>query len=292
MASSPYLITAVGTPLDGEERLHLAGLEQQLHDQTQAGMHGVLVAGSMGLMQMLHDDTYRDLAENATRLWSGKGEILVGVGDVSLVRTLSRIQTVTRYRIDGVVAVTPYFFRFSNSELVQYFRTLADASPVPLYLYDLPARTGVAIDMQVYEALVEHPNIKGAKISGRLEIARQLIDAFGEKFRVIVAEPDKMDALVSEGIHAHLDGMFAIAPHWVQSIVQAAFRRDHDEAARWQKKLTQLRDVLSAASSPLGAFTTMMNARGISGRFHAAPYADLPATERDDLLATSIMCEL
>jgi 4-hydroxy-tetrahydrodipicolinate synthase len=255
-------------------------------------MHGILVAGSMGLMQMLHDDTYRELAENAARLWSGKGEILVGVGDVSLVRTLARIQTVTRYRIDGVVAVTPYFFRFSNAELIQYFRALADASPVPLYLYDLPARTGVAIDMPVYEALVQHPNIKGAKISGRLEIARQLLEAFGEKFRVIVAEPDQMDRLVPEGILAHLDGMFAIAPHWVQSIVQAAFRRENDESARSQKKLTELRDLLNAASSPFGAFTVMMNARGISGKFHAAPYADLPNAERDALLATPVMREL
>lgn len=292
MAHPPYLITAIGTPLDAQENLHAQGLEQHLSDQAQAGIDGILVAGSMGLMQMLRDDTYQALVERASELWRGKGELLVGVGDASWARTMERIRVVSQYSIAGVVVVTPSFFRFSSRELVQYYRSLADASPVPLYLYDLPARTGVEIDISVYEAIVSHPNIKGAKVSGRLEFARQLIDRYGDKFRIIVAEPDRINTLLREGIHAHLDGMFAIAPRWAKAIAQAAVREDWDQAAEFQRKLTELRILLGEAASPFGAFTAMMNARGITGKYHAAPSSKLDEAEHATLLSPPIMREL
>ena len=136
----------------------------------------------------------------------------MGVGDASWARTLERIETVCRFPIDGVVALAPYLFRFPQREMIDYFQSLADASPVPLYLYDLPVRTGVEIDLSTYEILAKHPNIRGAKVSGRIEIARELVKRFGDRFRVIVAEPKSLDVLLREGLHAHLDGIFAVAP--------------------------------------------------------------------------------
>jgi dihydrodipicolinate synthase/N-acetylneuraminate lyase len=146
--------------------------------------------------------------------------------------------------------------------------------------------------MAVYEAVITHPNIKGAKVSGRLEMSRQLIKAFGESFRVIVAEPERINLLLREGVPAHLDGMFAIAPRWVKAIATSASSQDWDAAAEFQRKLNDLRNLLKGASSLFGAFTAMMNARGISGRFHARPYSDLDETEREALLASPIMREL
>lgn len=292
MTRSPLLITAIGTPLDAEEQLYVPGLEQHLSDQASAGIDGILVAGSMGLMQMLRDDTYQRLVEQASKLWRGKGELLVGVGDASLARTRERIGIVSRFSIDGVVVVTPSFFRFSSQELIQYFRALANASPVPVYLYDLPARTGVEIDISVYEAVVSHPNIKGAKISGRLEFARQLIDRFGDRWRIIVAEPDRINSLLREGICQHLEGLFAIAPHWAKEIVLAAGREDWDRAARFQRQLSDLKVLLGQASSPFGAFTAMMNARGLTGTYHAAPSSKLAEAELANLLSQPILQEL
>ena len=90
MTQAPYLITAIGTPLDADEHLCQEGLEQHLADQAQAGIDGILAAGSMGLMQMLRGDTYETLARRCSELWHGKGELLLGVGDAGCVRTLER----------------------------------------------------------------------------------------------------------------------------------------------------------------------------------------------------------
>ncbi|HWB54270.1 MAG TPA: dihydrodipicolinate synthase family protein, partial [Tepidisphaeraceae bacterium] len=87
-----HFITAIGTPLDRNENLHEEGLEQHLADQWGSGIQGILIAGTMGMMQLLRDQTYQQLVKRAVQLSKGKGEILVGAGDAGLARTLDRVR--------------------------------------------------------------------------------------------------------------------------------------------------------------------------------------------------------
>ena len=135
------LISAIGTPLTSDEELHIDGLYKHLEEQFAADIDGVLVAGTMGLMQLLADKTYNDLIVHSAKWWKAKGELLVGVGDASYARTVERIRLVNEVPVDGVVVLSPYFVPFSQAELLEYFRSLANASRAPLFLYDLPQRT-------------------------------------------------------------------------------------------------------------------------------------------------------
>ncbi|RIK75940.1 MAG: dihydrodipicolinate synthase family protein [Planctomycetota bacterium] len=292
MPTLARIVTAIGTPLDRDESLHREGLDRHLADQWSAGVDGILAAGSMGAMQMLRDQTYRDLIEATAAASRGRAELLVGVGDAGWARTRDRIELASRFHIDGVVVLTPYLFRFSQQELIDYFTSLADVSPLPMYLYDLPALTGVALDVDLYAALARHPNIRGVKASGRLDFARQLRDRFGDRFRVIVAEPDRVAGLLREGFMEHLDGMFAIAPQWIMALVRAAAAGDYHAADDYQRKLRALRERLLETGRVMGAFTALMNGRGIPGRFHAAPYASLDEVGRAELAAAEIVCQL
>lgn len=289
MQKSAYLITAIGTPMEQDERLHEAGLERHLEDQWGAGINGALVAGSMGLMQMLRDDTYMALVRRSVEISRRRGEILVGVGDAGWARTRDRIEAVCKFKIDGVVAVAPYFFRFSQEQMVDYFRALADDSPVPLYLYDLPARTGVELESATYEALFMHPNIRGAKVSGRIDAARELTERFGETRRIIVAEPQIIKDLLQEGIRHHLDGVFAVAPRWFVDLARLAEVEDWAAAAVIQERINQLLGLLRGSRSLFGCFTELMNARGIPGRFHAMPAPALNTEEKVALRRSEIV---
>jgi dihydrodipicolinate synthase/N-acetylneuraminate lyase len=161
-----------------------------------------------------------------------------------------------------------------------------------LYLYDLPVRTGVALDISTYEALAKHPNIRGAKISGRIDFARELRRRLPDDFRIIVAEPQIMAELMREGIAEHLDGIYAAAPHWFVELAQAANAGDWPEAMRVQVRVNQLLDALRSSPSVMGALTAMLNARGIPGNFHAAPARTLSQTEKSVLLGKDIVKEL
>src|SRR6185503_7691538 len=82
-----HFISALGTPLTDSGELHAAGLEAHLDDQWTHGIGGVLVAGTMGMMQLLTDETYRQLALRASEFSKGRGEVMVGAGDCSFHRT-------------------------------------------------------------------------------------------------------------------------------------------------------------------------------------------------------------
>ena len=289
--SQAYFITAIGTPLTEDEQLDQEGLEAHLADQWNSGINGILVAGTMGAMQLLSDETYRMLVEKSVEISSGKGEVLVGAGDAGFARSRDRILFINELRIDGIAVLAPFFWRFSQSELIEYFSSLADVAKAHLYLYDLPRVTGTKLSMETVLKLAQHPNIAGIKISGEIEFARRLLDNVGDSFRVITAEPCLTDMLLGHGMHSHLDGMWAMCPSWTVSIGKCAARGDWAGASENQRKVAELKEI-AILKYGFGSFTDVMNARGIRGFFAPRPFARLGREQREQLLNESIVKRL
>jgi dihydrodipicolinate synthase/N-acetylneuraminate lyase len=273
-----FLCSAICTPLDEREMLHANGLREHLHDQAAAGINAVLAAGTMGLMQLLTETTYADLVRVTCDSWSGKGEIFVGVGDTSFSRSLERIHIVNEFKVDGILALPPFFFQFSQDELCDYYRALADQSRAPLYLYDLPQRTGTSLEIETVLQLAPHPNIVGIKCSGPIAQTRQLIDALeAQPFRVMVGCPTLVDHLFRVGISQHVDGCYALAPRIASDIARSARDDNWSEAAR----LTQILCRMLATMHEYGVYPAaqeILRAKGISGSILPRPYR--PLSER------------
>ncbi len=285
-------IHAICTPLHEDETLHRDGLETHLRDQWDHGADGVLVGGSMGMMQLLRDATYRDLVEHGVKVSAGRGEVLVGAGDTSFGRTRDRIEFLNGHRIDGVVVLAPYLFRSRKPNLERYFKSLADVSKAPLFIYDLPAVTGADISLDTYAALAAHPNIHGAKVSGRFMVARQLIDTIGEKFRVIIAEPDMVDLSLAQGFDQQLDGIFAVAPHILSRLRRAVAAGDMQQAGSDGNLLVRLRNQIRDAANGGGLVTAWLELRGVQGCAYFPPSGPLTDAERTELLTDDLVKEL
>ncbi len=267
-------ITAVGTPLDGEDRLHDEGLVRHLADQLDAGIDSVLVGGTMGMMPLQTDQTWRDLLVRSAELLDGRAELLVGATDVSTSRALDRIGYVnTLAGIDGVVVMTPGYVKFTEPQYVDYYTVLADASRHLLYLYELQPLTGVRLSIDTLCTLADHPNIAGVKLSSNVPDASRLRHRLGDrKFRLIVSEPVLSDMLFRYGYAEHLDGIYAVCPHWAVAMADAVRREAWDEASVWQEKLSQIKELfLTLPFGPL--FTTLMNLRGLPGFYAPRPFS-------------------
>lgn len=287
-----HLISAICTPLQEDHSLHLPGLEAHISDQWQHGIRGLLVAGTMGLMQLQSDRTYQRLIEHCVHLSRGQGEIWVGVGDTSFARTRDRIEIAEQFRIDGVVVLSPYLVKYSQKELIDYFNTLADCATTPLYLYDLPQLTGTKLELQTVRALANHPNILGIKCSGAWEDTRQLIDCIGSQLRVIPAQPHLVDQLIRVGVRDNLDGIFGIAPRLSIDIAQAAESGDWTKASQLQQKISQLLQLLREKYTVFAGCEVILNARGIPGRITCAPMQRLSNEARDGLLMEPVVQEI
>ena len=280
------MTTALGTPLGPEERLHVEGLEKHLDDQAQAGVKGILVAGTMGMMQLLRDPTYAELARKSVDFWAGKGEILVGAGDASYGRTRDRIEFLNTLKVDGIALLCPYFIQFSQDEIIDYFQSLAEVSRAPIFLYDLPQRTRTKLEIPTVITLSKHPNIAGIKCSDEPAWTRHLRDVMAEHrpdFRIIIAQPDLVDMTLRTGFNEQLDGMWALAPQWAANIGIHAAAGDWDAAAAAQRDLTKLKQ-LFIRYGVMPAVSALMNARGIPGSFAPKPYRSLAPKQLELLL--------
>ncbi len=282
--SKPCFIAAIGSPLDNDELLDKRGLLSHLEDQWTGEMDGVLVAGTMGMMQLLRDETYRDLVKHSSELVTGKGELFVGVGDASFARTRDRLRFVNQFPIDVTVVLAPYFMKFSQELLIEYYLALADESRSPMYLYDLPQSTGTSLSFETVETLSKHRNIRGIKCSGDVAQVRALTDALGgPNFRVIVAQPLIVDVLMHHGMRQHLDGVFAMFPSWVKKMKRAVLAEDWNLAAGLSQAMARVMPRLHHYGV-LSAMTDIMNTRGIGGNYAPRPYPRLTAAQREQLL--------
>ena len=286
-------ITALGTPLQDDDRLHVAGLADHLDDQAAAGIDALLVAGTMGMMPLLTEATWRELVTQSVTLARGRFELLIGATDLSTARALERVAFLNTIEgIDGVVVMAPGLIKFAEAEYLAYFGALADASRRPLYLYDLEPLTGAHLSVATIGRLADHPNIAGIKLSSNVAKAAQLhLHLAGKPFRLILSEPVLSDMLFRHGYDEHLDGIYCVCPHWAAALAHAARQGDWDEAARWQARLSAIKELFQR--NPFGpTFTGLMNLRGLEGRYAPRPLSVPDEAYLTRLRQYPIVCEL
>lgn len=286
------LTAAICTPLNQEESLHRAGLAAHLEEQWAAGIPSVLVAGSMGCMQLLRDDTYFDLVRHSVDVSRGRGEILVGVGDASFARTRTRIEQVSAMDIDGVVVIDLYLFQYSQAEQSDYYRALADVSRKPLFIYHLPERTAACLELDTLVSLSKHPNIRGVKCSEDVDWVRQLISRVDSSFRVMSARSTMMDVLVQLGVREFVDGAFSIFPQWAMATAKAAETSAEMSASDHQATLSEFIHGVLSRYPVLPACTAILNARGVPGNCAPQPMRLLDQRQREELLADPVVMRL
>ena len=170
---------AIVTPFDGDEGVNAAALRRQVDRQASAG-NGVFCAGTNGEFYALSSEEKLRVAETCVEAADGRVPVLADIGKISTHQTVALGKAVGRLGVKAVSAITPYFIACSQAELADHYRRVADALPVPLYLYNIPARTGNTLEPETARALAEHPNIIGVKdsagsqesLDGYLAVAR------------------------------------------------------------------------------------------------------------------------
>ncbi|GHC70434.1 4-hydroxy-tetrahydrodipicolinate synthase [Pseudorhodoferax aquiterrae] len=153
------------TPFTADDRVDHAALAALVRDLAGRGVAGFVPCGSTGEAAALTAD--EQLAVLDTTLAAAGGlPVLMGVGGYRLQGVRAQLQAVCTRPVAGVLVAAPYYIRPSQEGLLTWFRTLADASPVPLVLYDIPYRTGVELRLETLLALAAHPRIQAVKDCG------------------------------------------------------------------------------------------------------------------------------
>ena len=174
------IFAAVTTPFYPDERVYYRKLEANIARYSRSLLAGMLVLGSTGEAALIDYDESADILRCAASAAQPEKVLIAGVGRESLRATLALAETAATAGYDAILVRPPGYYRslMTPGVLTTYFQTVADHSPLPVLLYNIPQCTGTDLDVETVAALASHPNIIGIKDSmGRLERIQQLIAA-------------------------------------------------------------------------------------------------------------------
>ncbi len=172
------------------------------------GVAGFVACGSTGEAAAL--DEAEQLAVLETVFGAAQGlPVVMGLSGYHLGQTVEWVQTLARYPLAGLLVPAPHYIRPSQEGLLLWFRTLADASAVPLIVYDIPYRTGATLATDTLLALAEHPRIRAIKDCGGNAAKTQALIADG-RLAVLAGEDAQMFTTLAWGGH----GAIAASAHW------------------------------------------------------------------------------
>jgi len=161
------VFAAVTTPFYPDERVYFRKIEANIARYSRSLLAGMVVLGSTGEAATLDDEETRDVLRTAAGAASPEKVLIAGVGRESLNATLALAETAAKYQYDAVLVRMPTYYlpAVTPAVALNYFRAVADRSPLPVMLYNIPKFVPYNLPVDVVAELAQHPNIIGIKDS-------------------------------------------------------------------------------------------------------------------------------
>ncbi len=227
------IIPPLITPMrDGA--VDMAALARLIDHVVDGGVHGIFVAGTTGEYSMLSDSQWSDLLNATVASARGRVPVLMGITRDSTAETVAAAEQAGEAGADIVVANTPAYFGVNQSEVAAHFERVADASPLPVMLYNIPQNTGNPIGYDTVMRLSDHPNIMGLKdSSGALEGLRYLKRRLGDgAFGVYLGTDVLGDVCIQLGLDGTVPSVANVVPRLVVDAWDAAESGDFERSGR------------------------------------------------------------
>jgi len=207
------IFAPISTPFYSDGGLYLRKLEHNVDRYCRSPLAGLVVLGSTGEPVMLSDEERRQVLRQAAQAAAPEKVMIAGTGAESVRETLALGEYAAGLGYDALLVRTPHYYKphLRSENILAYYRTVADQSPLPVILYSVPVFTGYDLPLEVVCELAEHPNIIGIKESGgNVEKIRQMAQATAHIRR---------DVAVTEVFEAVTARMLSAAPVTAEKMV-------------------------------------------------------------------------
>ncbi len=274
------MVPAVST-FDAHGELDRAAFVSNLDAHLSFGMDGVLVAGSSGESALLDDTDRRQLLTWARECVPSEKWLLAGIGSESTRLTISRARDAKELGADAVLVVSPHYFlkRMSQHALVQHFLAVADASPLPVLLYNIPVYAHVVLAPETVHTLSQHENIVGMKDSaGNLPVLAEYLAAQNDGFRVLTGSGATVVPALTGGAKGAILAIALYVGPMVREMVDLFRAGNVDAATALQARLAPLATDIAGAMGPAG-IKAAMTMTGLQGTVTRAPLLALSDEE-------------
>ncbi|NIJ69656.1 4-hydroxy-tetrahydrodipicolinate synthase [Xanthomonas sp. 60] len=246
------LITALATPFKVDGSLDSEAWQRLLHLQREAGVDGVVVAGSTGEAAMLSDAEYDQLLSSAVATLGGHCAVLAGTGHSGTARTLEQTRRAGALGATHALVVTPPYVRPTQAGLAAHYRAVAEQGGLPVVLYNVPGRTGCDMLPETVAGLASHPGIVGIKEAvAEASRVQALLALRGPAFAVLSGD----DGTAGHSIHAGMDGLISVG----SNVLPAAYVRlcrlaaagETAALSQWDARLQPFHAFCGVESNPI-----------------------------------------
>ena len=244
--------TALITAFNTDESVDYNRIKQEASRQIAAG-NDIFACGTNGDFSSLTFSEKVRVVEACAEATAGKARLIANAGCPATHETILLAREFTQIGVEAVAAILPYFIACTQEGLYKHYMRIADEVDVPVYIYEIPARTGNSIDIATVARLAKHPNIKGIKdSSGKTErldgLSRIVTDQPGFEFYT------GTDSLILYGLERGasgcVSGMANVVPTWIHAITTAFVAGESEVALAAQEKVNTLRKALYAPGYP------------------------------------------
>src|SRR6266581_4634155 len=248
------IIPPVATPMQANEDLDLPRLKWFLERQITAGVHGVFVLGTNSEFYALDEREKQEVIATAVAHVNKRVPVYAGTGAETTREAVRLTRIAEKEGVDGVSVITPYFVLPNQQEIYDHYRRIAEATKLPVVLYNNPATCGgVKIDVETVARLAEIPNILGVKdSSGDLQNTIEFIRVVPERFSVMMGRDTLIFHAMLCGARGAVPATGNIAPKLLVEIYETFVRGDQAGSMAAQKKLSPVRMSLTLGTAPGG----------------------------------------
>ncbi|MBK6979799.1 MAG: 4-hydroxy-tetrahydrodipicolinate synthase [Cytophagaceae bacterium] len=244
---------ALITPFDENNNIDFAGLLKLMEFNAENGTDYFVVNGTTGESATTTNEEKLALLDFVKKNNRWNLPIVYGVGSNNTADVIHKLKTTDLSGVEAVLSVCPYYNKPSQAGITAHFQAIADASPLPVILYNVPGRTVATIQVPTAVELAKHPNIIGLKdASCSMEMALELTKKMPENFILLSGD----DNLVSPQISLGFQGVISVIangfPKEFAEMTHAALNGDFKTATKIQNRFHDFDTLLYVESNPVG----------------------------------------
>ena len=276
---------AIVTPMHADGSVHYAKLTELIELQIAAGTAAITVCGTTGESATLTDLERIAVISHCVRTVNGRIPVIAGTGSNQTAHTLRLSQEAQKAGADGLLLVTPYYNKCSATGLVKHYLTAADSVELPIIVYNVPSRTGVSMNAEMYRQLSRHPRINGVKeASGSTDLVLRTLDACGDDFNIWSGNDGQIVPIMALGGKGVISVLANLCPEVTAELTAACLRGNYETAAFMQKQYMALIDALFCEVNPIPV-KTAMNLMGLGVGPLRMPLCELDNGKKEQLIS-------
>ena len=280
------MASALITPMN-EKGVDYEAFGRFIDFQIENGINALVAVGTTGENATLEPEEQKEVIRFAVERAAGRVPVIAGTGTNNTEHVLANTRAACEVGADAVLVVTPYYNKATQNGLIKHFTTVADASTVPVILYNVPGRTGCNLLPKTVAKLAEHPNIVAIKeATGNMSQMVELMALCGDKIDIYSGEDALTVPFISMGAVGTISVLSNVVPKLAVEMTDKALAGDFAGAAALQCKMLPLINALFSEVNPIPAKAA------VSAMGFGEDYLRLPLTPMEDATRAVLYTEM